>query len=111
MLPVSGALQLNTSEAHTLRPICSLRKAYSRLLRRLQGTQARLGGGNPMLTGSCMLLELNIRQDGKGSLAYLHAWWHCVIGTPKAFAPRVQQNAHVTEQPLHEWLQSCAAEA
>lgn len=33
MLPVSGAEQLKTSEPMALRPITSLRKAYSRLLR------------------------------------------------------------------------------
>ena len=33
ILPVSGAEQLKTSEPMTLRPITSLRKAYSRLLR------------------------------------------------------------------------------
>lgn len=33
MLPVSGAEQLKTSEPMALRPMTSLRKAYSRLLR------------------------------------------------------------------------------
>lgn len=33
MLPVSGAEQLKTSEPMALRPMTSLKKAYSRLLR------------------------------------------------------------------------------
>ena len=33
MLPVSGAEQLNTSEAHSTRPISSASGAYSRLVR------------------------------------------------------------------------------
>ena len=105
MLPVSGALQLNTSEAHTLRPICSLKKAYSRLLRRLQGRQARLRGVNLGLSAAaCCLNSTHVRTDK----AALRTWWHC---TPGAFALRVQQNAHVSTQPLHGWLQACAGEA
>src|SRR3546814_9030362 len=33
MLPVSGAEQLNTSDAHSMRPISSAQEAYSRLVR------------------------------------------------------------------------------
>ncbi len=33
MLPVSGAEQLNTSDAQLMRPICSDSIAYSRLVR------------------------------------------------------------------------------
>ncbi len=96
MLPVSGALQLNTSEAHTLRPICSLKKAYSRLLRRLQGRQARFRGANlRSLAAACCGNSTHVRKDR----AALSTWCHCVIGTHEASALRVQQHAYVTEQP------------
>lgn len=91
MLPVSGALQLNTSEAHTLRPICSLKKAYSRLLRRLQGRQARFRGANlRSLAAACCGNSTHVRKDR----AALSTWCHCVIGTHEASdsqgaAPRI----------------------
>ena len=71
MLPVSGALQLNTSDAHTLRPICSLKKAYSRLLSRLQGTQTRFRGASLL---SCWQLHVaghHVRRNR----AALRSWW------------------------------------
>ena len=42
MLPVSGAEQLKTSEANTIRPICSLRKAYSCKLKQLLSRHATI---------------------------------------------------------------------
>ena len=108
MLPVSGALQLNTSEAHTLRPICSLKKAYSRLLRRLQGKQARFRGAHLCsLAAACWWKCTHVRRDW----AALHTSCHCVIGTPEACALRVQQGAHGTDQPLNGWLRACTADA
>ena len=41
MLPVSGALQLNTSADHGTRPIISASGAYSRLVRRVPGSSDR----------------------------------------------------------------------
>ena len=41
MLPVSGALQLKTSEAHSTRPMISARGAYSKLVRRVPGSSFR----------------------------------------------------------------------
>ena len=46
MLPVSGALQLNTSEAHATRPMISASGAYSRLLSRWPGSSSCRPGRN-----------------------------------------------------------------
>jgi hypothetical protein len=46
MLPVSGALQLNTSDAQGTRPMISASGAYSRLLRRVPGSSSRRSGRN-----------------------------------------------------------------
>ena len=78
MLPVSGALQLNTSEAHTLRPICSLKKAYSRLLRPLQGTQTRFRGASLRSYRQLHVAGHHVRREGQpcvigGSVLYLLA--------------------------------------
>ena len=45
MLPVSGAEQLNASDAHMIRPISSAQKAYWRLL--------RPGPSNSKLSSTC----------------------------------------------------------
>ena len=41
MLPVSGAEQLNTSDAQNTRPMISASGAYSRLARRVPGSSSR----------------------------------------------------------------------
>ena len=46
MLPVSGALQLKTSEAQGMRPMISAIGAYSRLLMRVPGSSAASAGRN-----------------------------------------------------------------
>ncbi len=46
MLPVSGALQLNTSDDQGTRPMISASGAYSRLLSRVPGSSSRKPGRN-----------------------------------------------------------------
>ena len=46
MLPVSGAEQLNTSEAQNTRPMISASGAYSRLARRVPGSSSASAGRN-----------------------------------------------------------------
>jgi len=46
MLPVSGALQLNASEAHGRRPMISASGAYSTLQSRVPGSSGRSPGRN-----------------------------------------------------------------
>ena len=46
MLPVSGALQLNTSDDQRIRPMISASGAYSRLLSRVPGSSGFSAGRN-----------------------------------------------------------------
>ena len=53
-VPVSGALQLNTSAAQGIRPMISANGAYSRLLRRVPGSSSRSPGRKRFQKPACL---------------------------------------------------------
>ncbi|MCY1545951.1 hypothetical protein D9M68_819220 [compost metagenome] len=67
MLPVSGALQLNTSEAQDTRPMISASGAYSRLLRRVPGSSSPSAGRNRFHSPSLRAKALRSAMNGTGN--------------------------------------------
>src|SRR5882757_9495602 len=82
MLPVSGAEQLNTSEAQPIWPICSASGAYSRLVNpapRNSSSSCAEGGMNMFQRPSACALVFLLLVDGHGRPDMLvHERFHAV---------------------------------
>ena len=66
MLPVSGALQLNASDAQLMRPMISASGAYSRLVRGVPGSSA-LSPGRKRFHRPCwraVVLSSSMKETG-----------------------------------------------
>ena len=77
MLPVSGALQLKTSEAHITRPMISASGAYSRLVRRVPGSSSRSAGRNRFQSPSERASALRSSMHGGCGLPAATSRRHC----------------------------------
>jgi hypothetical protein len=78
MLPVSGALQLNTSEAHDTRPMISASGAYSRLVSRVPGSSSRRCGRNKFQRPSARAFSFSSSMKETGYFPALTSschWW------------------------------------